>query len=69
MQRKKCPSCDQLTYYAKKLKYECKNCGYKMQVPLVEIWCDEPQDTIIDRIKSKFIQKRRRKYKKWLRYN
>lgn len=60
MQREKCPNCGQLAFYEKKLKYnlkyECKNCGYKMQVPLVEIWRDGPQDTIMDKINSKFIQ-------------
>ena len=64
MQRKKCPNCGRLTFYLKnskhKLKYECKNCGYRMQVPLVKIWHDGPQDTIMDKINSKFIQKNRR---------
>ena len=62
--KKKCPNCGWLTFYEKRLKYklryECTNCGYKMQVPLVEIWRDRPQDMIMDKINSRFIQKSRR---------
>ena len=51
--KKKCPNCGRLTFYPKnskyKLKYECKNCGYRMQVPSVEIWRDRPQDTRMDK--------------------
>lgn len=57
MQRKKCPNCGQLTFYAKETKCECINFGYRMQVPLAKIWSDESQDTIIDKINGEFIQK------------
>ena len=53
MQRKKCPNCGQLTFYTKETKCECKNCDYRMQVPLTKIWSEESKDTIIDRSNSK----------------
>lgn len=36
MAGKKCPKCKQLTFFASGRKGECKNCGYKMQVPANE---------------------------------
>lgn len=36
MAGKKCPKCNQLTFFMNGRTGECKKCGYKMQVPANE---------------------------------
>ena len=36
MAGKKCPKCNQLTFFINGRNGECKKCGYKMQVPANE---------------------------------
>ena len=36
MAGKRCPKCNQLTFFVNGRNGECKKCGYKMQVPANE---------------------------------